>query len=202
MIKAITFDLDGVYFLNGKENFVTNLGLKYGINEDEAKRVFLKSSEMNDLYKKGLWDDEQWWNWACRQWHLDGCKQELSELLIGGYSVNDKVVEVIKQVRSKGYKTLICTSNFPARINGLQKRFNFLENFDAWALSYEVGHNKPAKELYEALVKKSGVNAEEIALADDQEPPVTAAKGVGISAFMYENFEQFLDELRKLGVEI
>lgn len=46
MIKAITFDLDGVYFVNGKSNFISNL-VKIGVSEDEVKRVFLKSDEMN-----------------------------------------------------------------------------------------------------------------------------------------------------------
>ena len=77
-----------------------------------------------------------------------------------------------------------------------------MDNFDAWALSYEVGFNKPDKRLYEELVRKSGVEAGEVVLADDYEPSVTAAKDVGISAFLYENFEQFMSELKKLGVNI
>lgn len=50
MIKAITFDLDGVYFVNGKANFITNLQ-KLGISETEAKRVFLQSDQMNKQIK-------------------------------------------------------------------------------------------------------------------------------------------------------
>lgn len=52
MIKAVCFDLDGVYFLNGKTNFINSL--KYlGVSENEAKRVFLKSDQMNKQYKLG-----------------------------------------------------------------------------------------------------------------------------------------------------
>ena len=43
MIKAITFDLDGVYFPNGKANFIKAL-VNLGVAEDEAKRVFFRSS--------------------------------------------------------------------------------------------------------------------------------------------------------------
>ncbi len=45
-IKVITFDLDGVYFPNGKANFIKSLE-NLGVSEDEAKRVFLKSTQMN-----------------------------------------------------------------------------------------------------------------------------------------------------------
>ena len=37
MIKAICFDLDGVYFLNGKSNFIKAL-VDLGVPEDEAAR--------------------------------------------------------------------------------------------------------------------------------------------------------------------
>ena len=202
MIKAITFDLDGVYFLNGKEKFIANLGSIYGVSEDQAKRVFLKSDQMNVDYKTGKVSDKEFWTWASDEWKIGALSDDLMDLLIKGYEVNEYVEKIVKQVRENGYKTLICSSNFPARINRLQERFHFLDNFDAWALSYEVGFNKPDKRLYEELVRKSGVEAGEVVLADDYEPSVTAAKDVGISAFLYENFEQFMSELKKLGVNI
>ncbi|MBI2464633.1 HAD-IA family hydrolase [Candidatus Shapirobacteria bacterium] len=202
MVKAITFDLDGVYFLRGKENFIANLGRIYGVSEDEAKRVFLKSEQMNELYKTGKMGDEEFWSWAATEWRISASPTELMDLLIEGYEANEHVVEVVKTVRQKGYKTLICSSNFPARISGLQKRFGFLDNFDAWALSYEVGFNKPDKKLFEELIRKSGVEASEIAFADDFDPTVESAKSVGISAFLYTDFEQFMGEIKKLGVEV
>ena len=80
MIKGITFDLDGVYFVNGKSNFIANLG-KLGVSEDEAKRVFLKSTEMNQLYKNGKMTDEEFWSWAAAQWNLAMSPQELKSFI-------------------------------------------------------------------------------------------------------------------------
>lgn len=201
MIKAITFDLDGVYFVNGKSNFIANLG-KLGVTEGEAKRVFLRSDEMNKLYKEGKMTDEEFWSFANSEWKLNKTPKELMELLISGYEVDENVIEIVKKVRANGYKTLICTSNFPARINGLQGRFKFLDNFDAWALSYEVGFNKPARQLFEELVKKSGVNANEIIFADDNNDNVEGARAVGIEAFFYEGFDKFMEKLKELGVTL
>ena len=201
MIKAITFDLDGVYFVNGKSNFISNLG-KLGVSESEAKRVFLQSDEMNNVYKVGKMTDKEYWSWAAKEWKLNNTPKELMELLISGYEVDEGVVEIVKKVKESGYKTLICTSNFPARINGLQKKFKFLDNFDAWSLSYEVGFNKPAKELFKELVRKSGVEASEIVFADDHKPSVDSAREIGIEAFFYEGFDKFMEKLVELGVKI
>jgi hypothetical protein len=52
MIKGIIFDLDGVYFKNGKENFIKNISSKFDVDVQSVKEVFLKS-EMMRKYKGG-----------------------------------------------------------------------------------------------------------------------------------------------------
>lgn len=201
MIKAITFDMDGVYFINGKSNFIKAL-IDLGVPEDKATYVFFKSDEMNKKYKEGKMTDEQYWNWALKEWNLDMSVKEITDLLIKGYEINEKVVDIVKEVRDKGYKTLICTNNFPARINELQKRFKFLDNFDAKAISYEVGATKPDKKIFQELVKQSGVKPEEIVFADDNNDNLEGAKELGIQSFFYENFDQFINKLKELGVSL
>ncbi len=201
MIKAITFDLDGVYFIHGKSNFIKSLG-EIGVSEEEAKRVFLQSDEMNFQYKTGKMTDEQFWTWAIGQWKLNLTVPEIIDILIRGYEVDDHVVDVVKKVRANGYKTLICTNNFPTRINGLQERFGFLDNFDVAVISSEVGAIKPQKELFEALIQKSGVSAGEIFYADDYDAAIETAAKLGIETLHYTTFEAFMSHLSELGVKV
>jgi HAD superfamily hydrolase (TIGR01509 family) len=201
MIKGITFDLDGVYFLNGKSNFIAALG-KLGVSEDEAKRVFLKSNEMNQLYKNGTMTDEEFWSWAAAEWHLSMSPQELTDLLIKGYEVNPPVLDVLRRVKKNGYKILACTNNFPARINGLHKRFKFLNDFDAAVFSYAVGASKPDKKIFQELIGKSGLKGEEIVFADDNNDNLAGAREVGIKTFFYEGFDKFMADLKGAGVKV
>ena len=202
MIKAICFDLDGVYFVNGKSNFIKNLHANYNISKEDAKAIFLKSDEMNKVYKEGKMTDEEFWSWAIEQWKITASPKDMMDLLIAGYEINPEVVETVKSVRQNGYKTLVCTNNFPARINGLQERFGFLDNFDGAAISYQVGATKPSRKIFETLVDETDAAAEEIVLADDNENNLAGAKEVGIQTFLYENFEQFKDKLVELGVNL
>lgn len=199
MIKGITFDLDGVYFPNGKANFIKALG-NFGISEDEAKRVFLKSDEMNNLYKLGKMTDKEFWSFAKKEWKTDKTWQELIGLMIQGYDTDENVVSVVKNLRQKGYKTLICTNNFPARVSGLQKRFGFLDNFDAHAFSYEVGAAKPSEVIFQNLINKSDLQPQEIVFTDDNEDNLNGAKSVGINVFLYRGFDDFLMRLKALSV--
>lgn len=201
MIKAICFDLDGVYFLNGKSNFIKTL-IELGVSEDEAKRVFLKSDQMNKQYKLGKMTDDAFWSWALREWKLNLTIGEVVELLIKGYETNEPAVEYVKNVRKAGYKTVICSNNFPARINGLQNRFKFLDDFDVVVLSYEVGIDKPNKEIFQQLISKSEVKADEIVYSDDDESKMDGAKELGINTFLYTDFDAFVKHLESLGVKI
>lgn len=170
------------------------------MSEEEARRVFFKSDEMNQQYKKGLWTDEQCWSWALSEWKQDLGVEEVKALLIKGYEVNPEVEKVVKGVREKGYKTLVCTNNFPARIQGLQEKFGFLDNFDVKVISYEIGLIKPQKEIFQKLIEESGVAAEEVFYADDRADAVEMVKSLGITAVLYTDFSGFVQQLKGLGV--
>lgn len=200
MLKAICFDLDGVYFLNGKSNFIKSL-VDLGVTEDEAKRVFLKSDQMNKQYKLGTLTDEEYWSWALKEWSLAMTTKEIVDLLIKGYETNAPAVDYVKSVREAGYKTLICSNNFPARINGLNERFGFLNDFDVVTLSYEVGIAKPDKMIFQELITKTGLQGNEIFYSDDDESKMEGAKELGINTFLYTTFEAFIKHLENLGVK-
>lgn len=200
MIRAITFDLDGVYFVNGKENFVRNL-VRLGVPEAEVARVYFDSDEMNGRYKAGTLSDAEYWSWALREWKLDRSVAEITALLIAGYEAKEPVRRFVRRVRAKGYRTLICSNNFPARIDGLQARFGFLQDFDAATLSYEIGATKPSVEIFRDLVTRSGVAAAEIVFADDNADKLAGARALGIRTFVYTGFAEFRATLARLGVE-
>ncbi len=199
MIKAITFDLDGVYFVNGKSNFIDNL-VSLGVSEEKAISIFLKSDQMNKLYKTGKMTNQEYWRFALREWELDLSVEDVISLLIKGYEINPKIVRIVKAVREKGFKTCICSNNFPARINGLQKKFGFLDDFDAVALSYQAGATKPSLKIFQDLIDRVKVKAEEIVFADDNQDNLAGARELGIQTFFYEGLDKFLEQLNKLGV--
>ena len=43
---------------------------------------------------------------------------------------------------------------------------------------------------------------EEIVFADDHEENIFGAKNLGITAFLYESFDKFVEQLKDLGVKI
>ncbi|MBD3280101.1 HAD-IA family hydrolase [Candidatus Dojkabacteria bacterium] len=201
MVKAICFNLDGVYFTEaGKKAFHKALVDITG-DEDKVVHVLYKSDEMRN-FVTGKMTEEDFWNYFRDYLGIELSDSELRQLWIKGYEANPDVRKVVLETREKGYKACICSNNNPARVAALQERFKFLDDFDVVVFSYKVGNHKPSKEIFEALVKEAGCEANELAYADDNPERIQGAQDLGINTFIYESFEQFVDELKKLGVNI
>lgn len=191
MIKAVTFDLDGVYFTaDSFSNFKKSLGI------DSFPDDLMTS------FKKGELTEDQFWDSVRQKFNLNLSNQEISMLLADSYQVNQNVIDTVKKVRELGVKTCICTNNFPTRINALNQKFNFLIDFDVQVFSYQVGATKPDPKIFQVLISQSDCLPDEIIFADDKQENVDSAKQLGINAFLYTNFNDFVSTLKKSGLNL
>lgn len=189
MIKAITFDLDGVYFSSESfSNFKKSLKID-NFNDNHMTQ-----------FKRGELSEEQFWDLTRQEFNLKLSKEEIFKALADAYTTTQDVVDTVKKVRKLGIKTCICTNNFPTRIYALNKKFNFLNDFDVQVFSYQVGAIKPEARIFQTLIEKSACQPSEIIFADDKQSNVDAALSLNINAFLYKNFPDFLLRVRQLGV--
>lgn len=204
MIKAICFDLDGMYFSpEGKKGFITSL-VDLGIPEEDVKYVLDQSPEMLQ-FVLGKISEQMFWDFVRSYFQKDLSDKEFTQLWIKDYSIDEDVKGLVRAVRKFGIKTCICSNNNPSRVNALQNKFHFFEDFNVRIFSYEVGHVKPSPELpgteiYEILIEKAGVKPDELVYADDNPARIKGADTLGIKTFVYENFDQFKASLNKLGI--
>jgi epoxide hydrolase-like predicted phosphatase len=199
MIKAICFDLDGVYFTpEGIRNFIHSIA-SLGTTIEKAEFVMFKSEEMKQL-KHGKILENEFWDFAREYWNIQKSDQEFKDILASGYSIDKSVEKVVLQAKEKGYKTCICSNNFHSRIESLENKFKFLKNFDVQIFSYKVGVTKPDKKIFEKLIEAAQVNPSEIIYSDDNEEKLKGALELGINAFVYDGHGEFLMNLEKLGI--
>jgi epoxide hydrolase-like predicted phosphatase len=201
MIKVVTLDLDGVYFLNSHKNFKENLKKVFGLDEGKVVAVYFKS-EMMKQYKLGKINGDEFWPWAIKEWGIDTTKKELLKILADGYSVNPEAKKLVDDLHKNGIKIALCTNNFFERISVVDDKLNFLPDFDIRVFSYEVGSIKPDLNIFQTLVEKTQVKPEEIIYFDDSKEAVDSAKKVGITAFLYEDFSQMLIKLKEQGLKV
>lgn len=207
MIKVICFDLDGLYFHKAHSNYAKNVARRFSLSESLVREtLFVRAAEeggYEDL-KKGKISSDRYWDWLLKVLNLEGRakKEDFLEELIKGYQVNPRVKRLIKKIRGQGILSAVCSNNYRDNIENLDKRFNFLSDFDMAVFSYEVGVLKPGKRIFEELIKRSRVKPEEIVYSDDDPEKIQGAEELGIKTFVYQDFDQFCRELEKLGVKV
>ncbi|MBP9758994.1 HAD-IA family hydrolase [Candidatus Dojkabacteria bacterium] len=200
MIKAICFDLDGVYFT--QESFL-KFKKAIGINSTEEKTnfVFHKSEQISD-FKKGLIGENDFWNFVRKELNLTLKNEEIFEFLRDSYSVDENVKKTVEKVKGLGLKACICTNNFETRIRELDNKFNFLKDFEVKIISHEVGVMKPDIKIFEELIRNTKVEPNEIVYSDDTAEKLEGANKLGINTFVYEGFDKFVEKLQEFGVKI
>jgi len=104
----------------------------------------------------------------------------------------------VKEVKAAGYKVYYL-SNYNRYI--MEKRPDALEftaYTDGGVYSCDVQLLKPHKEMYECLLKKYGLRAEECIFLDDREANIKGGEAVGIRGLQVITQEQARADLRRL----
>lgn len=200
--KAICFDLDGVYFTTrGKESFLQALVDEFSGDAEKVAHMMTKSDAMRALVT-GKLAPAEFWNILRSETGITASDEALTARWIQDYEIDGEVAEVVRRACELGYKTCVCTNNNPIRLPALEARFGFMKDFDVVVSSHEVGYTKPSREIFEVLLERVGVAPSELIYADDNPNRLQGARDLGITVFVYEDFPQFVGELRRLDVVI
>ncbi len=136
---------------------------------------------------------------------LNISEQEFYKIYVDIYTLNEPLFNVLKDLKGKVKFTIISNAE-EKTIEFLKKKFPELFSlFDgkfAFSFLKEVAAVKPDKKIYEYALKISGAKPEESVFFDDRIEYVKAARKLGIYAFLYTTVEEFIKDLKSLGIEI
>ena len=198
MIKNIIFDVGYVLVDFRWRELMEDLDIPKDVQEKFARKVF-GSPWWGELDRGVIAEDEV----------VNKLREENSphynefDLV---WSNRDKIVEpydyavgMIETLRARGFKVYLL-SNYPESLFALHTkcgRFPFVDKVDGMVVSGVVKMVKPDSEIYEYLLKKYDLKAEECVFLDDREENVEAAKKVGINGILFKGYEQAWAELNK-----
>ena len=198
MIKAVCFDLDGLFFTEQSFRDFKNRISDHTNQSDLIDAVF-HGSIMSD-FKTNIITEETYWDYVRQTLEVTLTNEEMFKMFRESYVVNAHVKRYVCKLRDAGYSTCLCSNNFITRIRELEEEFAFLRHFDTKIFSYDIGVLKPNINIFKALVEQCGVNASEIVYSDDSESNLSGAKELGIHTFIFDNITQFKDALKTFGV--
>ncbi len=200
-IKAIVFDLGGVFFTEGKRVAIEKLSKEYGYDKEIVDNI-LRSSKAIDL-RKGLISDEEFWSWVQKQLPEGYDAKLVKDTWYDGYILDEDIFNLVKRLKGK-YKLIIFSGNVKSRVEYLDKKYDFRKYFDLEVYSYEHHLGKGEKEFVVSLLKESGYKPEEMIYIDDGEKPLALAREFGIHTILYEQgkTQELEKALSNFGVQI
>ncbi len=114
----------------------------------------------------------------------------------------DYASEWIRSLKKNGYRVYIL-SNYSARTYRETKaELDFVEDADGAVFSFQVHAIKPEPQIYQALLGKYDLLAEESVFIDDRQDNIDAAKMQGINGIRFQSYEQAASELEQFGVVV
>lgn len=109
-----------------------------------------------------------------------------------------ETLELIRALQRQG-TPLYCLSNMPATIyTHLRQRHRFWDVFSGVVISGEVQMMKPEPEVFQHLLARFGLRAEESVFVDDLPANVESARQVGLHAICFKDAAQCRRELDQI----
>ena len=110
----------------------------------------------------------------------------------------DQNVNLLPELKKSGYR-LYYLSNFPVDIfHEIRSGYFFFNYFDGGIISAEVRHSKPSSRIYEILLEKYSLKAEESLFIDDLEVNVKAAEAIGMKAIFTQGSKEITKEVNRV----
>ena len=188
MIRNIIFDIGHVLVGFEWESFVREL-----FDEETARAV------TRAIFESGYWAE------------LDRGVLSEEEVLEGFFSAepnyHDEILEAyekvgacvkrrswvipwIKSLKQQGYRIFFLSNYSEQLMRKNPEALDFLEHMDGGVFSCDVKLLKPDARIYETLLEKYGLKAEECLFLDDREDNVLAAQRLGMHAIRFQSEDQ------------
>lgn len=199
MIKTVIFDIGNVLTYFQWEKFYRGFGFSETVYEklvqatvmneawDELDRGKLTTAEVIDLFIKNAPDIAN---------EIYQVFENVNEIVIKA----DHAIPWITSLKEKGYQVLVL-SNFSEKVyEDCGEALSFLPYTDGGILSYKDKVVKPMPEIYQILLERYQLQADECVFVDDLQRNIDAAKKFGIHTVLFTEYEKAVEDLKELGV--
>jgi putative hydrolase of the HAD superfamily len=198
MIKALILDADGVVIFPWR--FARYLEREHGITPGMTRPFFrsifddclVGKADLKNVLPPFL----QAWGWS------GSLDEFVSSWLRTEDAVDDRVINVVRTLRSSGLVCCLATSQEQHRAQYMKTTMGFTTIFDRLFFSCELGCQKPDPAYYELMERDLGLEGERILFWDDSVRNVESARKRGWNAEVYADFASFEQMLAEyLGYE-
>lgn len=195
-VKNLIFDVGNVLL----EYRWYQMLLDFGLTDEEAQAA------RPLIFENKLWDEFDLGNLTTQEIIDRYCEElpqyeELLRWFFGHLELmqvaRPDVWERVHALKEKGYRIYLLSNYSEDFFNIHTKGASFMDDIDGKVVSYEIHAMKPDKIIYEHLLNKYDLKAEESVFFDDRSVNTAAAEGLGIRSYTITSKEYLLSVLNE-----
>lgn len=199
MIRNIVFDIGNVLVVfRWREYFA-----EFGYPQETYLRL-CKATALSPVwneYDRGVWTEEEVLQaFIANDPEIEPQIRETLSNLKGLLVMYDYAVDWVKELKAKGYGVYYLSNYSWPAYRDCEEELAFIPYMDGGILSYREKVIKPEAAIYNLLMDRYGLKAEECVFLDDTEKNINGALAVGMKGIVFKNKEQAIEELCKMGV--
>jgi len=196
-IKAVIFDMGGVFLRSGDATTRLRLASQLGTSLEEVYREVFNSESARKA-SVGEITEEQHWLDVAEHFHLLPSEMEnFQDLFWAGDLYDLTLINFIRSLRPKR-KTGLLSNAWSGARNMLTQFYPCLDAFDASIFSAEVHVAKPDARIYEMILSRLDVKPAESIFVDDFIENIDAANQLGIHGIHFRSPEQARKDIMNL----
>jgi putative hydrolase of the HAD superfamily len=119
-----------------------------------------------------------------------------SEIYFDALEPNQPMIELMRELRRRGLRLALLTNNVREWEPLWRSMIPVDELFEVVVDSAFVGHRKPEREIYEIVLQRLGLSADECVFVDDTEVNCDAARKLGMTAVHFRSNDRAIAEIR------
>ena len=195
-IRAIAVDLGGVLLLSNPDRDIRWAAKELGLSVEEVRRVLWKGEDVEAANRGHITAEEYFARAAPRLGVPASHVGMIVEALFAGV-LNEPMVNWLANQRSS-VRISAFTNNW-SFVDRILENHHVLNLFDTVVNSADVGCCKPSPCIYDALLARLDIKADEIVVVDDQQVNIDAANAIGFHGVLYEDMERLIRAVESLG---
>lgn len=197
-IKALALDLGNVLVKVDHFRFCRRLAQLAGLSPEEVfAQVF--ASSLEPAYDTGHLTSEEFYHQVTEHFGLTLPYPQFCTWWNDIFDPMEGMAELVGQVAARYPLYLISNTN-ALHFAYIKESYAFLDHFQSFILSFEVGSRKPEPDIYQALIQRMGLPPSQGLFVDDKRPFVTAAQSQGLMAWQFTSPVEFIRDLQRHGL--
>jgi putative hydrolase of the HAD superfamily len=199
VIKTLIFDLGGVVVpLDFPRAF-----REIAAHSPHAPEEIRRRIEATDLYvlsESGRIDTPAFVREMSRQLDLDVDEATFRHIWCSVFPPHTLIEDGLMEALHERCRILLLSNTNALHFEWIRENYPILRHFDGFVLSYEVGHMKPAPEIYREAIRRAGCGPAECYYTDDTAVNVEGARREGLDAVEFTSAAQLRADLAARGV--